>query len=140
MCLDTNVHLVLVCVPTSSHASFKMHYEDMNANGGTCILDCSRLRVHHIKMIYKSVACAEHCASAHTPRTCTPGHHSIICSQREFQMQPAVNRQFLPLPRCVFVCVCVYKTERGGQTGIIRVRKIKAVAARPSHRLNSMER
>lgn len=56
VCVDTNVHLMFVCAFTLSNASFKMHYENMNANGGTCILDCLWLHVHCIKMIYKSLA------------------------------------------------------------------------------------
>ena len=66
--VDPNVHLVFVCVLTWSNASFKTHYGNMNANGATCILDCLRLRVHSIKMIYKSlcVARTEYCDSTHT--------------------------------------------------------------------------
>ena len=73
------VHFYVCVGVTSSNASFKMHYENMNANGGTCILNCLWLHVHCIKMIYKSqcVTCTEYSNSVDVythAHTCTHTH------------------------------------------------------------------
>lgn len=80
-----------------------------------------------------------------TASACTPSHHSIIPSRSGFRLRTCNLDNFGATGVyaggfCARVFVSVYKTEGGGQTGIIRVRKIKALAARPSHRLNSIER
>lgn len=104
------MHLLLfVCVLTSSNVSFKLYHENMNANGETCILDCLRLHVHCIKMIYRSWR-VQNTVTAHT-------HHSIICSHSGFQLQRAVNRQFLLVPRCVRICVCLCVCTRQKEVG-----------------------
>lgn len=58
----------------------------MNANGGTCIMDCPQLRARCIKRIYMSrcAACTEYCVGA---RACTPSHHSIIPSRSGFRLR-----------------------------------------------------
>lgn len=79
--------------------------------------------LHKYDLGEASAAHTEYCDTRALPSL----NHS---SHSGFQLRTAVNRHFL-------LVVC---TRGGGQTGIIRVRKIKAMAARPSHRLNSMER
>lgn len=99
----------------------------------------------HKKDLHEPV-CSVHRILRRRKHACTPSHHSIIPSRSGFRLRTCnLIHNFGATGVyagvfCARVFVSVYKTEGGGQTGIIRVRKIKALAARPSHRLNSMER